>query len=203
MWDRSRWGIEPVSPLPPHPHRRRHTPTAPPWAARGLSLCLAAVRPQAVGHSPWTALLSVWGRRDESELRFGVAPRSRRSAMKVVWDKPEIRIREGRLLEGATSVSQDDGGLGLSVRIPFRTHWIYELAEGEPTPLKCCLFLLESRGEDVFIFSFYLTSLIAQLVKNLPAKQETRVGSLGRGDRLEKGKPTHSSILGLTLWFSW
>lgn len=69
---------------PPHPRRRRHTPAASPWAAPRSSLCLAAVRPQAVGHSPWTALLSVWGWRDEAELRFRVAPSSRRSAMKVI-----------------------------------------------------------------------------------------------------------------------
>ena len=37
--------------------------------------------------------------------------------------------------------------------------------------------------------------LMAQLVKNLPAVQETWVGSLGWEDPLEKGKATHSSIL--------
>ena len=38
-------------------------------------------------------------------------------------------------------------------------------------------------------------SLVAQLVQNLPAKQETWVRSLGWEDPLEKGKATHSSIL--------
>ena len=38
-------------------------------------------------------------------------------------------------------------------------------------------------------------SLIAQLVKNLPAMWETWVQSLGWEDALEKGKATHSSIL--------
>ena len=38
-------------------------------------------------------------------------------------------------------------------------------------------------------------SLIAQLVKNLPAMQETLVRFLGWEDPLEKGKSTHSSIL--------
>ena len=38
-------------------------------------------------------------------------------------------------------------------------------------------------------------SLVAQLVKNLPAMQETRVRSLGWEDPLEKGKATHSGIL--------
>ena len=39
--------------------------------------------------------------------------------------------------------------------------------------------------------------LVAQLVKNLPAFQETLVRLLGWGDLLEKGWATHSSILGL------
>ena len=39
-------------------------------------------------------------------------------------------------------------------------------------------------------------SLVAQLVKNLLAMQETWVQSLGWEDPLEKGKATHSSILG-------
>ena len=38
-------------------------------------------------------------------------------------------------------------------------------------------------------------SLVAQLVKDLPAKQETWVQSLGQEDPLEKGKATHSNIL--------
>ena len=42
---------------------------------------------------------------------------------------------------------------------------------------------------------YYRASLVAQLVKNLPAMRETWVGSLGWEDPLEKGKATHSSIL--------
>ena len=38
-------------------------------------------------------------------------------------------------------------------------------------------------------------SLVAQLIKDLPAMRETWVQSLGWKDRLEKGKATHSSIL--------
>ena len=36
--------------------------------------------------------------------------------------------------------------------------------------------------------------LVAQMVKNLPATQETQVQSLGQEDPLEKGMATHSSI---------
>ena len=38
-------------------------------------------------------------------------------------------------------------------------------------------------------------SLEAQMVKNLPAMQETWVQGLGQEDPLEKGVATHSSIL--------
>ena len=41
----------------------------------------------------------------------------------------------------------------------------------------------------------FWASLIAQMVKNLPAMQETWVWSLGREDPLEKRMATHSSIL--------
>ena len=56
--------------------------------------------------------------------------------------------------------------------------------------------------------------LVAQMVKNLPAMQKTRVQSLGQEDPLEKGLATHSSSLAwrigrtddeaeaLTLWSS-
>ena len=46
-------------------------------------------------------------------------------------------------------------------------------------------------------------SLIVQLVKNLPAVQETLVRLLGCEDLLEKRQATHSSILGLPLWLNW
>ena len=38
-------------------------------------------------------------------------------------------------------------------------------------------------------------SLVAQMVKNLPAMWNSPVGSLGQEDPLEKGMATHSSIL--------
>ena len=47
-------------------------------------------------------------------------------------------------------------------------------------------------------------SLLAQLVKNLPAIRETWVRSLGWEDPLEKGKATHSSILAWRMpWAVW
>ena len=43
--------------------------------------------------------------------------------------------------------------------------------------------------------SIYLASQVAPVLKNLPAMQETRIGSLGLEDPLEKEMATHSSIL--------
>ena len=55
--------------------------------------------------------------------------------------------------------------------------------------------LRTARGNRGYYDPCFLGSLIAQLVKNPPAMQETPVQFLGREDPLEKGKATHSSIL--------
>ena len=45
-----------------------------------------------------------------------------------------------------------------------------------------------------YTYDLYKASLVAPSVKNLPAVQETRVGSLGGEDPLEKEMATHSSL---------
>jgi len=55
--------------------------------------------------------------------------------------------------------------------------------------------LIRSLREKPLVLYKGEASLVAQLVKNLPAMQETWVQSLGWEDPLEKGKVTHSSIL--------
>ena len=53
-----------------------------------------------------------------------------------------------------------------------------------------------SAGEGIgYPLQYSGASLVDQLVKNLPAIQETWVRSLGWEDPLEKGTATHSSIL--------
>ena len=53
-----------------------------------------------------------------------------------------------------------------------------------------------SSGERIgYPLQYSWASLVTQLVKNLPAMQETWVQSLGWEDPLEKGKATHSSSL--------
>ena len=47
----------------------------------------------------------------------------------------------------------------------------------------------QSKREGIYIL--IRASQVAQMVKNLPAMQETRVPSLGRKDPLEKGTATH------------
>ena len=55
-----------------------------------------------------------------------------------------------------------------------------------------------SAGEGIdYPLKYSWASLVAQLVKNLPAMWDTWVRSLGWEDPLEKGKATHSSIVGL------
>ena len=53
-----------------------------------------------------------------------------------------------------------------------------------------------SPGEGIgYPLQYSWASLVAQLVKNLPAMRETWVPSLDWEDSLEKGTATHSSIL--------
>ena len=47
----------------------------------------------------------------------------------------------------------------------------------------------------IYLGRYIWASGVAQLVKNLPAMQETWVQSLDWKDPMEKGKATHSSIL--------
>ena len=58
---------------------------------------------------------------------------------------------------------------------------------------------LHNTGSTIVLLEMYShklgASLVAQMVKNLPAMWETQVQSPGQEDPLEKGMPTHSSIL--------
>ena len=52
-----------------------------------------------------------------------------------------------------------------------------------------CLYIF------MYMYVHIRASLVAQMVKNPPAMQETQVQYLGQEDPLEKGMATHSSIL--------
>ena len=60
-----------------------------------------------------------------------------------------------------------------------------------------------SRTTSVEFSAVSFRSLVAQLVKNPPAMQETLVQFLGQEDPLEKGQATHSSIHGLPWSLRW
>ena len=47
----------------------------------------------------------------------------------------------------------------------------------------------------ISLYIIYIIYLVAPVVKNLPAMQETQVQSLGQEDALEKEMATHHSIL--------
>ena len=78
------------------------------------------------------------------------------------------------------------------------SQWIPGVGDGQGG-LVCC----NSWGHKESDTSEPFWSDVAQLVKNPPAMQETRVQFLGWEDPLEKGYATHSSILGLPWWPSW
>ena len=59
--------------------------------------------------------------------------------------------------------------------------------------VNCCLYGSFYGGSKDTLVSW--ASLVAQLVKNLPAMWETWIRFLGWEDPLEKGNATHSSIL--------
>ena len=61
------------------------------------------------------------------------------------------------------------------------------------------VLILQNGGKIDYVWA----SLVAQLIKNLPAMQETLVWFLGWEDLLEKGEGTHASIHRLPWWFRW
>ena len=142
-------------------------------------------------------------------LRTSVAPHSSTLAWKIPWTEEPGRLQ---------SMGSGRVGHNCSTSLSLFTfmHWI---RKWQPTPV----FLPgESQGRRSLVgcrlwdraesdtteatlqqHSVARASLIAQLVKNLPAMQETPVWFLGQEDPLEKEQATHSSILGLPLWLSW
>ena len=65
---------------------------------------------------------------------------------------------------------------------------------GVEHPGSCC-YRRSFLEKNYFLLKHCWASLVAQLVKNPPAVQETWVQSLGWEDPLERGKATHSSVL--------
>ena len=53
------------------------------------------------------------------------------------------------------------------------------------------ILMLVHSANSIYLLPIWV-SLVAQIIKNLPAMQETQVRSLGREDPLEKEMATHS-----------
>ena len=70
----------------------------------------------------------------------------------------------------------------------FGYKWCFPHLHSLPNQLLCCIWKVLCNENDA-------ASLVAQMVKKLPAVRETWARSLGWEDPLEKGEATHSSIL--------
>ena len=92
---------------------------------------------------------------------------------------------------------------GSSIGLPHCRWILYQLSQqgslGTGNQKENRTFYLPSRNwqSSIYIRELWRASLVAQLVKNSPAIQETLVRFLGPEDPLEKGEATHSSIVGL------
>ena len=90
---------------------------------------------------------------------------------------------------------------GLYVLSPFPTFFLSNSSAGKESTCNAgdpglILGLGRSAGEGKgYPLQYSWAFLVAELVRNLPAMQETWVWSLGWEDALEKGKATHSSVL--------
>ena len=74
------------------------------------------------------------------------------------------------------------------------------LHQGKQGGILRCMHWFKFRSEvqgqrNILCIYRNLASLVAQMVKNLPAMQETPVPFLGQEDPLEKSMATHSSVL--------
>ena len=74
---------------------------------------------------------------------------------------------------------------------PPAVHGIAEVRHDWATKQHMCKILVSQVHSQIG----YFVKLVAQIVKNLPAMQETQVQSLGWEDPLKKELATHSSIL--------
>ena len=96
-----------------------------------------------------------------------------------------------------SSVKNGIGNLGLSwiyrllwVVGSFSWYWFFKSKNMHISPSVCAIF--------DFFYQYLIVfwaSVVAQMVKNPPAMQETGVWSLGGEDPLEEGMATHTSIL--------
>ena len=115
----------------------------------------------------------------------------------------DVKLNKLELRCGASLIAQSVKNSPAMQKTPiWFLGWEGPLEKGKSYPIQysslensmdCRVTKSQTRLSD-FHFHFW-ASLVAQLVKNLPAMRETWVWSLGWENSLEKGTATHSSIL--------
>ena len=186
--------------------------------AQLLSCVRLFVTPWTVAHQAPLNLLGVqetqvWSLGWEDLLEEGMATHSSILAWRILWT-----VEPGRLQSmGSQRVRYDLVTSTLTFQAPLSMGFSrQEYWSGLPFPSLLILGFLGFQDQWAFLWtkgtqigqthwdfrSELWASLVAQLVKNPPAMQETLVWFLGWQDLLEKGLATHPSILGLPWWLS-
>ena len=89
-------------------------------------------------------------------------------------------------------------GKNTRVGCHFLLQGIFPTEGSNPHLLHCRRILYH--WAHLYAATLQFAPLVSQMVKNLPATQEMRVWSLGRGDPLEKGMATHSALAWRIPW---
>ena len=102
------------------------------------------------------------------------------------WDLPQVPCsRPSSALKGALA----------HTHVCTHTHTHTHTHTSSTAPALTLYMTFRMWENPNIIIRAHSLSLAAQMVKNLPAVQKTRVQSLGQEDALEKGMETHSCIL--------
>ena len=125
-----------------------------------------------------------------------------RNNLLTPWSEPALR-REGGGKKRGADTRPLEGVSDRCVNLHLGSWAGFSFVQWRQSSLDIHGNCTTKTGPFKYIQSLISASLVAQLVKNLPARQETQVQFLGQKDLLEKGQGTHSSILGLPWWLSW
>ena len=107
------------------------------------------------------------------------------------WNSPDQNTEVGShtLLQGIFPTQGSNPGLLHCRQI------LYHGGTREAPKVTILFYIFVSNVNNVESYEGLWTFLVAQIVKNLPAMQETKFRALCQEDPLEEGMATHSSIL--------
>ena len=113
------------------------------------------------------------------------------------WNSPGQNTGVGSLSlhQGIFPTQGSNPGLLHSRRILYQLSHKRSLGTGKQKENSTLYLPSRNWQSSMYIQELWRASLVAQLVKNLPAIQKTLVRFLGPEDPLEKGIATHSSVL--------